>query len=94
MCCSFLYKYDTRLLKTASSIPFFVNNIQMASLNEEITANAENFQRTFNAQTNMDRLAKCTIDLRDARIDPCEDLSAISQLFIITLIHNNKNYDA
>jgi len=66
----------------------------MASLNNAITDKIENFQQSINAQTNMDKLEKCTIDLRDVRTDPCEDSSAIPKLFIITLIYNNKNYDA
>ncbi len=54
-----------------------------------------NFEQALNPQTNMDKLAKYIIDLRDAHIDPCEDLSTvIPQLFVITLIHKNKNYDA
>lgn len=66
----------------------------MASVNDGVTNNTENLKQKLNAKTNMDKLAKCQIDLRDAEIDPCENLSVIPQLFIITLIHNNKNYEA
>ncbi|CAF0885258.1 unnamed protein product [Rotaria sordida] len=65
------------------------------SLSDDVgTNNGEIFQQKLDAQTNTDKLAKCTIDLRNVRDDSCEDLSAIPELFVITLIHQNKNYDA
>jgi virulence-associated protein VapD len=65
----------------------------MASLNDEVTNNVENSQQAMNTQTNMDKLAKCTIDLRDVRIDFSEDLSALPAFFVIILSYNQKNYD-
>jgi len=66
----------------------------MSSSNDAITNHIENFRQALNAQTNADRLVKCSIDLRNTRIDPCEGSSAVLPIFVITLIHNNKNYDA
>ncbi|CAF2875477.1 unnamed protein product, partial [Rotaria sp. Silwood2] len=66
----------------------------MSSSNDAATNSFEIFQQKLDAQTNADKLAKCTIDLRNTRIDPCEDSSTIPELFVITLIYKNKNYDA
>lgn len=67
---------------------------QMASINDAVTVKIENLNRLVNAQTNMDKLAQCEIDLRTAKIDPCEDTVVIPQLFVVTLINNNENYNA
>jgi hypothetical protein len=54
----------------------------------------ERFNEELNARTNADKLAKCKIDLRDSRIDRCQGPSAVPELFVITIIYNNENYDA
>ncbi len=66
----------------------------MSSSNDATSNNIQNFKQALTAQTNADRLAKCSIDLRNTRIDPCEGSSAVLPIFVITLIHNNKTYDA
>jgi tRNA-binding EMAP/Myf-like protein len=52
------------------------------------------FQQELKDHTDADKLAKCEIDLREARLDPCECPAAVPPLFVITLIYNNNNYDA
>ncbi|CAF3433946.1 unnamed protein product [Rotaria socialis] len=66
----------------------------MCSSSDTLTTKIEDFHKQLDAQTNKAKLAKCTIDLRDVRIDHCEDPLVIPELFVITLIHKNKNYDA
>jgi hypothetical protein len=66
----------------------------MSPSNDAITNHIENFRQVLNAQTNSDKLGKCSIDLQNTRIDPCEGSLAVLPIFAITLIHNNKNYDA
>ncbi|CAF4752339.1 unnamed protein product [Rotaria sp. Silwood1] len=65
----------------------------MSSSNDAVPNNIEILMQKINAKTNADKLSKCTIDLRDARIDPCEDSSVIAELFVITLNYKNKNDD-
>ncbi|UJR32898.1 hypothetical protein I4U23_020359 [Adineta vaga] len=65
----------------------------MSLTNDSIDDLIKRYQKAIDAQTHMDKLSKCTMDLRNAHIDPCEDLSTIPRLFIITLIFNNKDYD-
>ena len=66
----------------------------MASSNVTFTTNTKSIQQILDDQTIVDKLTKCTIDLRHERIDPCEDLTTIPELFVITLFHQNKTYDA
>jgi hypothetical protein len=66
----------------------------MAASNDEVTDNMNNFKQALDALTNTDKLAKCIIDLRAAKTNPCDNPSAVLQLLVITLIHKNKNYDA
>ncbi|KAG0423392.1 hypothetical protein DMUE_6151 [Dictyocoela muelleri] len=72
---------------------FIFRAVQMASSNDATNDNAENCQQAIDGQTDTDKLAKCTIDLRSAQIDSCQHPLIIPPLLVITLIHNNKNYD-
>ncbi|CAF1163954.1 unnamed protein product [Adineta ricciae] len=52
-----------------------------------------NSQQIAAAGTNLDELSKCTINLVDEHVDPCENPSAVPQSFVIVLVHSNKEYD-
>ncbi|CAF1389567.1 unnamed protein product [Adineta steineri] len=66
----------------------------MSSTNDYTTATGLTLQQVLDAQTDMDKLTKCAMDMRNTRIDPCESTSDIPPIFVISLIHNNQNYDA